>query len=133
MTKGQDTSTITFGEFFRKKRVSLGFTLRSFCERYNYDPGNISRLERNILSPSVDKQKLKGYAAALKIPRDSEEWTIFFDLAHTAKGKIPGDIYKNPNILSILPAFYRTARGKKLDKKKINELIKLLNNVNHKK
>lgn len=133
MNKSQDTVTQNFGHFFRLRRISLGFTLRSFCERYNYDPGNISRLERNILSPSVDKQKLEGYAAALKIPRDSEEWTIFFDLAHTAKGKIPDDIYKNPNILSILPAFYRTARGEKLNKKKINELIKLLNDVNHKK
>ncbi len=133
MTKSQYLTAQTFGEFFRLKRISLGFTLRSFCERYNYDPGNISRLERNILSPSVDKQKLEGYATALKIPRDSEEWTIFFDLAHTAKGKIPEDIHKNPHILSILPAFYRTARGEKLNKKKINELIKLLNDVNHKK
>ncbi len=133
MNKSQNTTTKSFGEFFRLKRIFLGFTLRSFCERYNYDPGNISRLERNILSPSVDKQKLEGYAAALKIPRDSEEWTVFFDLAHTAKGKIPEDIYKNPHILSILPAFYRTARGEKLDKKKIKELIKLLNDVNHKK
>lgn len=124
------TTIDTFGEFFRQKRISLGFTLRSFCERYNYDPGNISRLERNILSPSIDKQKLEGYAVALKIPRDSEEWTVFFDLAHTTKGKIPEDILKSPHILSILPAFYRTARGEKLDKKRIKQLINLLNDVN---
>ncbi len=128
--KSQVLTDKTFGEFFRQKRVSIGYTLRSFCERYGYDPGNISRLERNILSPSIDKQKLEGYAAALKIPRDSEEWTVFFDLAHTAKGKIPEDIIKSPNIVSILPAFYRTARGDKLDKKKIKQLIKLLNDVN---
>ena len=130
MMKSQVLTDKTFGEFFRQKRVSIGYTLRSFCERYGYDPGNISRLERNILSPSIDKQKLEGYAAALKIPRDSEEWTVFFDLAHTAKGKIPEDIIKSPNIVSILPAFYRTARGDKLDKKKIKQLIKLLNDVN---
>ena len=130
MPKSQASSFQTFGEFFRQKRVSVGFTLRSFCERYGYDPGNISRLERNILSPSIDRQKLEGYATALKIPRDSEEWTSFFDLAHAAKGKIPEDIIKSPHILSILPAFYRTARGEKLDKKKIKQLIKLLNDVN---
>jgi len=130
MAKSQAPRTQTFGEFFRQKRVSLGFTLRSFCERYDYDPGNISRLERNILSPSIDKEKLAGYAVALKIPKDSEELTIFFDLAHAAKGKIPEDIIKSPHMLSILPAFYRTARGEKLDKDKIKQLIKLLNNVN---
>lgn len=130
MNKNQDTIIHTFGAFFRQKRISLGFTLRSFCERYSYDPGNISRLERSILSPSIDRQKLAGYALALKIPRDSEDWTTFFDLAHVAKGKIPEDLLKGTHILSILPAFYRTARGEKMDKKKIKKLIKLLNDVN---
>jgi len=119
-----------FGAFFRSKRISLGFTLRSFCERYSYDPGNISRLERNILSPSIVRQKLEGYALSLKIPRDSEEWTTFFDLAHAAKGKVPADLLESPHILSILPAFYRTARGEKMDKEKIKKLIELLSNVN---
>lgn len=130
MNKSQAPTAQNFGEFFRSKRIALDLTLRAFCERYGYDPGNISRLERNILSPSIDKQKLEGYAVALKIPRDSEEWITFFDLAHAAKGKIPEDILKSPHILSILPAFYRTARGEKLDKKKIKQLIELLNAVN---
>ena len=119
--------TQNFGEYFRAKRISLGFTLRSFCERYNYDPGNISRLERNIFSPSVDRQKLEGYSLALKIPRDSEEWTTFFDLAHTAKGQIPPDIMTQPNIVKYLPLLFRTARGKKLSRKQLESLIKLLN------
>jgi transcriptional regulator with XRE-family HTH domain len=118
---------MTFGEFFRQKRIGLGLTLRKFCETYQFDPGNISRLERSILSPSLDEEKLAGYAMALKIKRDSEEWVTFFDLAHAAKGRIPGDILKNPQILTMLPAFYRTARGKKLDKNKIKQLIELLN------
>ena len=88
MNKNKDFYIQNFGAFFRSKRISLGFTLRSFCERYSYDPGNISRLERNILSPSIVRQKLEGYALSLKIPRDSEEWTTFFDLAHAAKGRV---------------------------------------------
>jgi transcriptional regulator with XRE-family HTH domain len=131
MKKTQEEKPLTFGEFFRQRRIALGFTLRSFCERYSYDPGNISRLERNILSPSIDTEKLAGYATALKVHRDSEEWTTFFDLAHTAKGKIPNDLLKSPNILSILPAFYRTARGEKLNREKIKKLIKLINNANN--
>lgn len=127
MKKNQEeTQLVTFGEFFRQKRISLGFTLRSFCKQYQLDPGNVSRLERNILPPSVDEEKLAGYATALKITKESPEWVTFFDLAHTAKGKIPSDIQNDPEILSMLPAFYRTARGEKLDKKKIKELIRLL-------
>ena len=67
---------------------------------------------------------------SLKIPRDSEEWTTFFDLAHAAKGKVPADLLESPHILSILPAFYRTARGEKMDKEKIKKLIELLKDVN---
>ncbi|PJC80187.1 hypothetical protein CO009_02630 [Candidatus Shapirobacteria bacterium CG_4_8_14_3_um_filter_35_11] len=118
--------TKNFGIFFRDRRVALGFTLRAFCKRFGYDPGNISRLERNILTPSVDENILKGYAKALQIEQDSPEWVTFFDLAYTTKGTIPLDIRNNQQIMSVLPAFYRTARGDKLDKKKINELINLI-------
>jgi transcriptional regulator with XRE-family HTH domain len=129
MTKSQVPAALTFGDFFRTRRVSLGLTLRTFSERFGYDPGNISRLERDILSPSIDKQKLKGYAVALKIPKDSEEWVNFFDLAHAAKGKLPEDILKDKRSVKYLPLLFRTARGKKLSKKKLEELVNLINNA----
>ena len=127
MVKSQAEITQTFGELFRRKRISLGLTLRSFCKRYNYDPGNISRLERDILSPSTDDEKLAGYATALKIKRGSEEWVLFHDLAHTAKGKIPEDIAKDTDANKYLPLLFRTVRGKKFPKKKLIELIELIN------
>jgi len=130
MNKSQVASNMNFGQFFRSKRITLGFTLRSFCERYHFDPGNISRLERNILPPTIDEEKLEGYAEALKISKGSPEWIDFFDLAHIARGTIPQDIRNDPKVISFLPAFYRTARGEKLDKKKIQKLIELLNKAN---
>lgn len=133
MKKSQVLKSTTFGGFFRAKRISLGFTLREFCRRYNYDPGNISKLERNILSPSIDKKKLEGYAYALKIPRESAEWVLFFDLAHAAKGTLPPDIKDDSRIISQLPAFYRTMRGRKLNKGKIQKLIDLLYRENENK
>ena len=118
--------TQNFGDYFRSKRISLGLTLRTFCERFGYDPGNISRLERNILPPTLDDEKLSGYAIALQIKRDSQEWVLFHDLAYTAKNSIPKDLRSdNPNFL---PAFFRTVRNKKMDKQKLQELIKFLNN-----
>jgi|SRR3989338_13456 len=127
MKNSQETSIQTFGEFFRQKRLASEMTLRSFCQRYGYDPGNISRIERNILSPSLNDEKLAGYAAALKIKRESEEWVKFYDLAHTAKGRVPKDITKDKDVKDMLPAFFRTMRNKKLDRKKLEKLIKLLN------
>lgn len=120
-------NTQNFGEFFRLKRIELGLTLRAFCLRYNYDPGNISRLERNILPPSLDNDKLAALATALQIKRDSEEWVLFHDLAHTAKGQLPEDIKNNKEMNHFLPAFFRTMRNKKLSKAKLKKLIELLN------
>lgn len=115
-----------FGEFFRSKRINLELSLRNFCERYGYDPGNISRLERNLLSPTLDDEKLAGYALALKIKRDSEDWVLFYDLAHAAKGQLPADLKSKEKITELLPAFFRTMRNKKLDKDKLEKLVKLL-------
>lgn len=126
MSKSQAPTAQNFGEFFRSKRIAAGLTLRAFCERYGYDPGNISRLERNILSPTLEDGKLAGYAAALKIPRDGEEWVMFCDLAHTAKGQIPEDLKSDEDTANLLPAFFRTMRNKKLDKDKLEKLVELL-------
>ena len=131
MNNIQKQTNQNFGEFFRKHRVSLGLTLRAFCERFGYDPGNISRLERNVLTPSVDENILKGYAKALQIPDGSSDWVTFFDLAHIAKGIVPIDIRNNEQMMTVMPAFYRTIRGEKLDKEKINKLIALLNDGNN--
>jgi transcriptional regulator with XRE-family HTH domain len=121
------TQVNTFGTFFRSKRISLGLTLRAFCEKYNFDPGNISKLERDILSPTVDREKLESLAVALKISKNTPEWVSFLDLAYSAKGAIPPDIKNNRQTISLLPAFYRTARGKKLTKEKLEKLLELLN------
>jgi len=122
----QITAT-TFGNFFRQRRISLGLTLRTFSNKFAYDPGNISRLERNIFSPSLDNDKLKGLAKALQIEESSLDWVTFFDLAHTSKGRIPNDIVSNVNTSQYLPLLFRTVRGKKLSRKKLQEVIKLIN------
>ncbi|KKU88620.1 MAG: hypothetical protein UY16_C0004G0015 [Candidatus Gottesmanbacteria bacterium GW2011_GWA2_47_9] len=103
-------------------------TLRSFCERFGYDPGNISRLERNMLPPTVDDEKLAGYAKALQISKDTEPWVTFHDLAYIAKGFIPKDVQTENTMF--LPAFFRTMRNKKMDKNKFEELIDFLNDSN---
>lgn len=117
----------TFGDFFKSKRISLGLSLRSFCEKNHFDPGNISRMERGLLSPTVEEKKLIVYAEALKISEKSSEWAKFFDLANIAKGTIPSDIREDLNLMSIMPAFYRTVRGEKFDKDKLEKLFELLN------
>lgn len=127
MDRSQETAIQTFGEFFRRKRVEAGVTLRRFCDRFGLDPAYISRLERDLLPPPEDKGKLQGLAKALSIPEDSEEWVNFFDLAYIAKGRVPEDVLKRPKSIKYLPLLFRTARGERLSKKRLKELINLIN------
>ena len=128
MGKSQVPLNQNFGEFFRKKRVDAGLTLRSFCERFGLDPAYISRIETDILTPPQDKDKLIALAKALGIKQDSSDWIAFFDLAYIAKGKLPEDILKDKKSIKYLPLLFRTARGQRLSKKKLQELVNLINN-----
>ncbi len=114
----------TFGSFFKQKRIVLGFTLRSFCEKHGLDAGNISRLERGILSPPKE-EILKKYAKLLKLKEGSDEWYEFFDLAAAESGRLPKE-FMNEEILGRMPLLFRTIRGKKITKEKLDKLIKVI-------
>jgi len=119
-------SSTLFGDFFKKKRIESGKTLRQFCMENNLDPGNISKLERGILPPPTSEEKLEHYARCLKIKKGSDEWYEFFDLAHASAGRIPEEIVSDENLLSKLPLVFRTLRGQKLTREQLNELAKRL-------
>lgn len=125
--KSQEENVNSFGQFFRNKRIQTGLTLRTFCERFGYDPAYISRIERDLLTPPEDKEKLEAFAKALNIKEGSTEWVIFFDLSFISKGKLPSDIVERPTAGKYLPLLFRTVRGEKISKEKLKELIDLLN------
>ncbi|MFH1259068.1 MAG: hypothetical protein ABII74_04545 [Elusimicrobiota bacterium] len=114
-----------FGEYFKNRRVVLKKTLRQFCLDNKYDPGNISRLERGIMSPPREQSKLEEYAKALKIKQGSTEWYEFFDMARASKGIIPPELMKE-DIVRRLPLVFRTLGGKKLSRERLEKIIKLI-------
>lgn len=126
--KSQRT-TQTFGEFFRQKRIEAGFTLRSFCARFGFDPAYISRIERDLLLPPENKDKLEGLAEALGITKASTDWVNFFDKAYLSKGRVPKDILEDKKAMQYLPLLFRTARGNRLSKKKLQEIINRINDA----
>jgi len=115
----------TFGEFFKAQRIALGKTLREFCLEHNLDAGNISKLERGVLLPPQAEGKLKQYAKYLNIKEGGDSWYEFFDLAAAEAGKLPGDFCET-SIMARMPILFRTIRGKKLSKGKIDKLIKII-------
>lgn len=117
---------VTFGEFFKKKRIALKKTLRQFCLENKLDPGNISKLERGILPPPQGTEKLGEYANHLQIKKGSDDWYEFFDLAHIESGRIPNEILKDEAVTASLPILFRTLRGQKISDKKLDKLVKLI-------
>jgi transcriptional regulator with XRE-family HTH domain len=115
-----------FGQFFKKKRVELQKTLRQFCLENGLDPGNISKLERGILLPPTNPEKLEQYASALRIKEGSNDWFEFFDLACAGSGRIPQEILSNKELVSKLPLVFRTLRGQKLSREQLERLARKL-------
>ena len=114
----------TFGNFFKQKRVGLGLTLREFCRKNGFDPGNISKIERGLSPPPQTTDKRVEYAEALGIKEGTDDWLEFCDLATTSAGKIPSDMVSNAEIMNALPILFRSVRRKDLDEEDLKKLIK---------
>jgi transcriptional regulator with XRE-family HTH domain len=81
-----------FGELFKKLRMEGNESLREFCLKHGYDPGNISKLERGRLAPPQSQDKLVDYGLALGLAPESEEMREFVDTGLTCAGQIPPDV-----------------------------------------
>jgi len=117
---------MTFGEFFKQKRIDLRKTLRQFCADNKLDPGNVSRLERGLMPPPQGSDKLEDYAQYLQIKKGSDDWYRFFDLARIEAGRIPDELLKDEAVVASLPILFRTLRGQKISEKKLEKLVELI-------
>jgi len=117
-----------FGELFRFLRKQERIGLREISKKLNIDPSNLSKIERGIMAPPKDKDLLDYCAKILKVKKTSPFYQQFFDLAEIARGDIPKDILNNEKILPLLPAFFRTIRGKKPTQEQIEQLIEMIRN-----
>ncbi|MBN1541934.1 helix-turn-helix transcriptional regulator [candidate division KSB1 bacterium] len=118
-----------FGDFFRKKRVQTGLTLRQFCQKHGLDSGNLSKLERGILPPPKSREKLESYASFLNLEQGSDDWYEFFDLAAACAGQIPDDVMSDEDLVKKLPLVFRTMRGEPLPPEQLDELVKRIRSL----
>ena len=117
---------MTFGELFKKLRLQLGMTLRQFCEENDFDPGNISKLERGLLPAPQSEKKLKSYMKALSIRPGDDEYIEFFDLAVVSNKNFVVKNIENQDLLNKLPVLFRTLDKKGLTEEKLEKIIKIV-------
>lgn len=116
-----------FGRYFAKvRREHSRVSLRKFCEKHGFDPGNISKLERGKLPPPASREKLVEYATALGLEEGDEEWLQFFDYAAATRGEIPPELLADEEVADKLPLLFRTLRGDRVDEDDLDDLIEMI-------
>ena len=117
---------MTFGEFFEQLRAKRKMTLREFCEKNDFDPGNISKLERGILKAPQSHEKLCEYAQVLGIKKGSADWTNFFDLAVASHKNLEIKNVRDEAALAKLPVLFRALDRADLQEADLERLIEFL-------
>ena len=120
------SSNKNFAEFFKDKRIVLGLTLRQFCQKNGFDPGNISKLERGVFIAPQSEEKIEEYAQALGLKKGSDEWIQFFDLAAVSSRNMDMMKLNNGNLMERLPLLFRTLDNKELTEEKLDQIIELI-------
>ncbi len=115
--------TNKFSAMLKQIRLEKGLTLREFCLKNGFDPGNYSKLERGLFPPPESHELLERYALALELEPGSDRWLELFDLAAAERGQIPNDIMSDREVVDKLPVFFRTMRGKQLSSEQLDELV----------
>jgi len=115
-----------FGEFIKERRIAKGVSLREFCKRIEIDASNWSKVERGLLAPPQDEEKLRKIAQVLGIKFGSPLWKEMQDKANIDAGIIPEDILSDEKVLNSLPIFFRTIRSEKPTPEDLDKLIDMI-------
>lgn len=120
----------TFGKFIKDKRLEQKISLRQFCQDNGYDPGNISKLERDLMPPPQSDEKLNELAKALSIKKGSDEYVQLVDLASATNRTFHVKNISDSRLLEKLPAFFRTLDNKQLTEEKLQRMIEIARSGN---
>jgi transcriptional regulator with XRE-family HTH domain len=112
-----------FGEFIKSLRIEREIGLREFCRRLSIDASNWSKVERGVLAPPQDGDKIEQIAEVLGIEKGSKLYFEMKDKAAVDAGIIPPDILSDQKILNSLPLFFRTIRSEKPTSEELEALI----------
>ncbi|MEI6310470.1 MAG: helix-turn-helix transcriptional regulator [bacterium] len=112
-----------FGAYLRRLRQAKGQNLRDFCRRNAYDPGNWSKVERDLLPAPSDFPALQRLADALGLADSSPQRAALFDLAALQQGRIPADLLEDEQLKSRLLTFFRLLRGEKPTREMLQQIL----------
>lgn len=104
------------------EREKIG--LRELARRSGVNAGYLSRVLSKIEPPFQDLGKLEIIANSLNIEKGSDEYYKLFDYAKVDGGRLPEYVKNREEVMSFLPAFFRTIDNKKPTKEQLEKLMK---------
>lgn len=102
-------SVESFGSFVERRRHQLGKSLRGFCRANGEDAANWSKMERGVLAPPKNSERLRDIAEMLEL--DDSALRQMSDLAYAENGRVPPEIMNDEQLVRKLPVLFRTMRG----------------------
>jgi len=112
-----------FGRKIKDLRLEKRLSLREFSRQILMDASNWSKIEREVMPPPKDEEKLMKIAQVLDVPLESDQYSTLRDLAAIDSGIIPRDLLNDEETLKSLPIFFRTIRNKRPTEEQIRDLI----------
>lgn len=129
LPQSMNKALLQFGTHLKELRLAAGFSLREICQKVRYDASNWSKIERGRISPPSDNKVLEDWALALGLAKQNPKFEEFITEASVAQGIIPTGVMNDEEMLSFLPAFFRTIKNKKSTKEDVDRLIELIKNL----
>jgi len=117
---------MNFRDYVKKRRLELGLTLREFCRKIDEDPSNWSKMERGVIGPPEQLDKLHRIGNALGFAENSEEAQELFALADIDRGRIPRSVMHDEALLSHLPVLFRSINSSPLSTEELLSLADLI-------
>jgi transcriptional regulator with XRE-family HTH domain len=116
----------SFGDYVKNLRMQRRLSLRAFSEAVRVDPANYSKIERGLLTPPRDGERLAAYEKALGLAPGSEESRELRRRAALDRGELPPAVLADPELMARLPALFRTLEGDPVNDELLDDLIETL-------
>ena len=119
--------TETFGGLLKKIRIEEAKVgLRAFAELIDWQPSNLSNLERGRLTPPADGRTITSLCNALGLSENDPRRERLFDLAAKERKAVPQDVADAIKEQPGIPVLVRAVANKRLDDDKLKELAEYI-------
>jgi transcriptional regulator with XRE-family HTH domain len=117
----------TFGSLLKKLRIEDAKKgLRAFAELIDWQPSNLSNVERGRAMPPADPRKIHEICDALGLSPEDPRRVALFDLSARERGAVPGDVAEAIKDQPGIPVLVRAVASRRLEDDQLRDLAEYI-------